>query len=124
MRKTFSPMKLRAARTRLGTAVVLSMMSWPIVASAGVRLFTDGGSGPTPEVAAQAVQTFVPEFFDGGGSGPTPETAVQSAIWDAENTASGYGLFTCELVGEPEVFPQPPGSLRAFSAQVKMHCTP
>lgn len=66
----------------------------------------------------------VPEFFDGGGSGPTPDTAVQQAIWDAETSASAYGLFSCELVGEPEVFPRPPGSLRAFSAQVRLHCTP
>jgi hypothetical protein len=66
----------------------------------------------------------VPEFFDGGGSGPTPEVAVQAAIDDARNTASGYGLFTCELAGEPQVFPRPPGSHRAFAAQVRMRCTP
>jgi hypothetical protein len=130
MRKTLSHRKLQAAIIGLGTAVVLLMMSLPVAGSAEGKPVTAGGSG-TPEVAAQAATrdaqtssfTFIPEFFDGGGSGPTPETAVQAAIWDAENTASGYGLFTCELVGEPQVFPQPPGSFRAFSAQVRLHCT-
>jgi hypothetical protein len=71
-----------------------------------------------------SLSAFVPEFFDGGGSGPTPETAVQQAIWDAETSASAYGLFTCDLVGEPAVFRQPPNAPRAFSAQVRLHCTP
>jgi hypothetical protein len=71
-----------------------------------------------------SLSAFVPEFFDGGGSGSTAESAVQAAIWDAEITASGYGLFTCELVGEPAVFPQPPNAPRPFSAQVRLHCTP
>jgi hypothetical protein len=64
------------------------------------------------------------EFFDGGGSGPTPETAVQAAMWDAELTASGYGLFRCEMVGEPAVFRQPRNAPRAFSAQVRLYCEP
>ncbi len=67
---------------------------------------------------------WVPELFDGGGYGPTAETAVRAAIEDAEVTASGYQLYTCELVGEPSVFQQPPGSLRAFRAQVRLHCEP
>jgi hypothetical protein len=62
------------------------------------------------------------EYFGGGGSGPTPETAVQAAIWDAELTASAYGLFRCELVGEPAVFRQPRNAPRAFSAQVTLRC--
>jgi hypothetical protein len=124
MRKTFSRIKLlQAARTGLATAVVLILVSSPITGSADTKSFTSGASGRTPEVAARAPQTFVPEFFDGGGSGPTPEVAVQAAIDDARVTASAYGLFTCELAGEPQVFPRPPGSFRAFSAQVRMHCT-
>jgi hypothetical protein len=106
MRKTFSHPTLRVALSGFAAALIL------IVGSS-----TAAGSAATSF-------TFVPEFFDGGGSGSTPETAVQSAIWDAENTASGYGLLTCELVGEAAVFPQPPGSPRAFSAQVQLHCTP
>ena len=38
-------------------------------------------------------------------------------------TASTYGLYNCTLVGEPSVFPQPPGSRRAFRAQVTVRCT-
>jgi hypothetical protein len=132
MREMFSHRILHAAVTGFGAAVVLIMVSSPVAGSAVARTFTGGGSGPMPDVAGQAAMwdaetswsAFVPEFFDGGGSGPTPETAIQAAIWDAEITASGYGLFTCELVGEPAVFPQPPGSPRSFSAQVRLQCTP
>lgn len=66
---------------------------------------------------------FVPSFFDGGGYGPTPEQAVWSAIDDAQATASGFGLFTCRLVGAPEVFPSS-NPRRPFNAQVRLHCTP
>ena len=73
---------------------------------------------PAAPLAAQA-----PELFDGGGYGPTAGSAVQAAIWDAETTASTYGLFDCQLVGEPAVLPQAPGSRRAFRAQVTVRCT-
>jgi hypothetical protein len=65
------------------------------------------------------------EFFTGGGYGPTPETAVQAAIWDAETTASSYMLYTCEVVGEPEVFPRS-DDIRGnyYGAQATVHCTP
>ena len=63
------------------------------------------------------------QLFDGGGYGPTAQTAIQAAIWDAEATASAYGLFACVLVGEPMIFQNPPGSRRAFNAQVQMRCT-
>jgi hypothetical protein len=64
------------------------------------------------------------EFFDGAGYGPTAEYAVQAAIWDAETSASYYGLYRCELVGESAVFQQPPNSRRAFRAQVRLYCEP
>jgi hypothetical protein len=64
-------------------------------------------------------------FFDGASFGPTIEVAVQGAIWDAETSASAYQLFTCELVGEPQIFPGPnPEWQRNFSAQVRVFCTP
>jgi hypothetical protein len=64
-------------------------------------------------------------LFDGGAYGPTPEVAVQSAIWDAEESASTYQLYTCQLVGEPRIFPGPnPEWGRNFSAQVTVECTP
>jgi hypothetical protein len=64
------------------------------------------------------------EFFDGGGYGPTVGYAVQAAIWDAEVSASYYGLYRCELAGEPVVFQQPANSLRAFRAQARLYCEP
>jgi hypothetical protein len=64
-------------------------------------------------------------LFDGAAFGPTAEVAIQSAIWDAEVSASAYQLFTCQLVGEPLIFPGPnPARSRNFSAQVTVECTP
>ena len=52
-------------------------------------------------------------FFDGGAFGPTEEVS-----------ASAYQLFTCELVGEPRIFPGPnPEWGRNFRAQVRVFCT-
>jgi len=124
--------KLHSALTGFVTTLVLIMGSSPVAGSAAARLFPGGAPVNTPEVAAHAAMwdseksssAFVPEFFDGGGYGPTAETAVRQAIEDAEVTASAYGLYTCELAGEPAVFEQPPGSLRAFRAQVRLRCTP
>ena len=61
----------------------------------------------------------------GGGRGPTAEVAIQSAIWDAENSASGEGLFDCELVGQPQVFEtfNDPNFGHVFRAQFNMSCT-
>jgi hypothetical protein len=64
------------------------------------------------------------DVFDGAGYGPTAEYAVQAAIWDAEASASGYGLYRCELVEEPTVFQQPAYSRRAFRAQARLFCEP
>jgi len=63
-------------------------------------------------------------FFDGASFGPTEEVAVQGAIWDAEASASASGLFNCDLVGEPQIFPGPaPEFGRNFRAQVRLFCT-
>jgi hypothetical protein len=66
----------------------------------------------------------VTEFFDGGGYGPTAEYAMQAAIWDAEASASAYGLYRCELVEEPTVFIQPLNWRRPFRAQARLYCEP
>jgi len=64
-------------------------------------------------------------FFDGASFGPTEEVAIQGAIWDAETSAEAYQLYTCELVGEPQIFPGPnPEWGRKFRAQVRVFCTP
>jgi hypothetical protein len=64
-------------------------------------------------------------FFDGAAFGATEENAIRQAIGDAEVSASAYQLFTCELVGEPQIFPGPnPEWNRNFRAQVRVFCTP
>jgi hypothetical protein len=66
------------------------------------------------------------KLFTGGGYGPTPELAVWAAIDDAENSASAEQLYTCVLVGEPQVFgprPGPRGGVR-FTAEATVSCTP
>lgn len=64
-------------------------------------------------------------FFDGAGGGPTEEVAIRGAIEDAEVSASAYQLYTCELVGEPQIFPgQNPEWGRKYRAQVRVFCTP
>jgi hypothetical protein len=78
--------------------------------------FALAGAMATPSFAQ-----FVPDTFDGGGSGSTAESAVAAAIDDAVQTASGFGLFACEIVGEPAVFFSP-NRLRPFSAQVTLIC--
>jgi hypothetical protein len=48
-------------------------------------------------------------------------------MWTPEpiESASAYQLFTCELVGEPRIFPGPnPEWGRNFRAQVTLECTP
>jgi hypothetical protein len=63
-------------------------------------------------------------LFDGAAFGPTVEVAIQGAIDDAENSASAYQLYTCRLVGEPQIFPGPnPEWSRNFTAQVTVACT-
>lgn len=75
-------------------------------------------------VSLEAASRGGAQLFTGGGFGPTAATAVQAAIWDAEASASAEGLYTCQLVGEPVVFPQPPGARRAFTAEATLSCTP
>jgi hypothetical protein len=64
-------------------------------------------------------------LFDGAAFGSTIESAIRGAIGDAEVSASAYQLFTCELVGEPRIFPGPnPEWNRNFRAGVTLECTP
>ncbi len=64
-------------------------------------------------------------LFTGGAFGPTADVAIQSAIADAETSASAYRLFTCQLIDEPLIFPGPnPEWGRNFTAQVTVACTP
>ena len=54
-------------------------------------------------LAAVAPAMASPALYGGGGIGPTAEVAIQTAIADAENSASTDGRFSCVLVGEPLV---------------------
>jgi len=57
--------------------------------------------------------------------GSTPEKAINKAIYEAEISAEGDGLFTCTLVGEPSVWFVPydsnPGGY--YRAAVDMTCS-
>jgi hypothetical protein len=75
-------------------------------------------------LATTPLSAVVLEFFDGAGYGPTADYAVQAAIWDAEASASAYGLYRCELVGAPVVFRNPLNPWRAFRAQARLSCEP
>lgn len=63
-------------------------------------------------------------FYCGAARGLTAEVAIQGAIDDAQNSASGDGLFNCELIGEPQVFESfnDPYFGHIFRAQVNMDC--
>jgi hypothetical protein len=43
-------------------------------------------------------------LYGGCATGSTPEKAIDKAIYDAEISAEGDGLFTCTIVGEPTVW--------------------
>jgi hypothetical protein len=65
------------------------------------------------------------KLFTGGASSRTAEGAIRGAIEDAENSAAAEQLYTCALVGKPQVFPRPndPNG-RVFSAEATVSCTP
>lgn len=67
---------------------------------------------------------FGPALFTGGGFGPTADVAIQSAIWDAEVSASYYLFSDCRLAGEILIFTRPnPRFGRNFNAQVTIACS-
>jgi hypothetical protein len=43
-------------------------------------------------------------LYGGCATGSTPAKAINKAIYDAEISAEGDGLFTCTIVGEPTVW--------------------
>ena len=62
-------------------------------------------------------------LFIGAGYGPTAASAISSATEDAEACAASVGLFSCTMVGEPEIWigTGPKGGVR-YSAQVMLDC--
>jgi hypothetical protein len=77
------------------------------------------GAASLTVLALTAVSASASGLYNGCSFGPTPERAIEKAIDDAENSASGDGLFTCELVGEPLVWRDGP----RFRAAVDMACS-
>lgn len=67
---------------------------------------------------------FGPVFFTGGGYGPTADVAIQSALWDAQESASYFQLYNCQLFGEISIFAGSNSRRgRNFTAQVTVACT-
>jgi hypothetical protein len=62
------------------------------------------GAASLTVLALTAASANASALFNGCSFGSTPERAIEKAIDDAENSASGEGLFNCELVGEPLVW--------------------
>ena len=64
-------------------------------------------------------------LYGGCATGSTPAKAINKAIYDAEISAEGDGLFTCTLAEEPSVWFVPyennPGGF--YRAAVNMTCT-
>ncbi len=83
----------------------------------GISLTT--GVASITLLAVTASSASASGLFNGCSFGSTPERAIQKAIDDAENSASGEGLFNCEIVGEPLVWWD--GS--RFRAAVDMACS-
>lgn len=64
-------------------------------------------------------------MFFTGGYRPTLELAVQRAIEDGEISTSAYQFYTCEVVGQPEVFLQ--SNIyrgNCYTAETMVSCTP
>jgi hypothetical protein len=83
----------------------------------GLSLTT--GVAAVTVIAVTAASANASALFGGCSFGSTPERAIARAIDDAENSASGEGLFDCVIVGEPLVWWD--GS--RFRAAVDMACT-
>ncbi|WJV44712.1 hypothetical protein [Streptomyces flavofungini] len=79
--------------------------------------------GSPPAVADSAASA---KLFTGGGRGPTAAVAIQSAIDDAETSAAAEQLYTCALLGEPQVFESfnDPNFGHVFRAEATVSCTP
>jgi hypothetical protein len=62
-------------------------------------------------------------LFMGAGHGSTVPSAVYAAVEDAEGCAASVGLYSCTMVGEPEIWvgTGPKGGVR-YTAQVSLDC--
>jgi hypothetical protein len=89
-------------------------------ASLGVAAALLSFAVSSPAGSAQLGST----LFMGGGFGPTADVAIQGAIWDAQESASYFQLFDCQLVGEILIFARSNARFgRNFTAQVTVACS-
>ena len=90
-----------------------------------IRMLVSTVAGSVVALVLAASMASASALWCGGGRGPTAQIAIQRAIDDAETSASGEGLFSCTLVGEPQVFESfnDPNFGHVFRAQVNMACT-
>ena len=93
-------MRLRTVARRIGAPLTMGAASLTVLALTATSASASG-------------------LYNGCSFGSTPERAIAKAIDDAENSASGDGLFDCEVVGEPLVWWD---GLR-FRAAVDMACS-
>jgi hypothetical protein len=65
-------------------------------------------------------------LFTGGGRGPSADVAIRRAIEDAATSASASQLYTCTLVGQPQLFESTndPNFGHVFRAEATVSCTP
>jgi hypothetical protein len=62
-------------------------------------------------------------LFMGAGRGVTPESAIDAAVEDAEGCAQSVGLYSCTMVGEPEIWVGTgPNGIVRYTAQVSLDC--
>lgn len=87
-----------------------------VVAAALLSFVVSSPAGSSP---------FGPALFTGGGFGPTADVAIQSALWDAQESASYYQFYNCQLAGEILIFARSNARAgRNFNAQVTIACSP
>jgi hypothetical protein len=94
----------RTGAALAATAVVVSLLA----AASSARAASDG------------------MLFTGGGRGPSADVAIRRAIYDATISASAYQLYTCTLVGQPQVYESTndPNFGHVFRAEATVSCTP
>jgi hypothetical protein len=87
--------------------------------------FTIGAAAALAVLGFTASSANAATLWTGGGRGLTADSAIQRAIQDATVSASGAGQFTCELVGEPQLFEtfNDPNFGHLFRAQVTLSCS-
>src|SRR5215475_2821902 len=104
-------MKQRLTGPRIAVALAAT------VSSAEIAVFA---------IAAPAAASPAGKVFTGGARALTAPVAVQAAVDDAVISAESEGFYTCQPVGQPQVFETFTDFAygHAFYAQADVACTP